>query len=64
MVEQGNSYRQIARALHLSKTTVNEIVKRHRQSSPFSQIESFQPTMADQLQSMAPFLLRRAAQCR
>ena len=32
MVEQGSSYRQIARELHLSKTTVNEIVKRHRQS--------------------------------
>lgn len=32
MVEQGISYRQIARELHLSKTTVNEIVKRHRQS--------------------------------
>ena len=51
MVEQGNSYRQIAGALHLSKTTVNEIVKRHRQLNPFSQIESFQPTMANQLQS-------------
>lgn len=53
MVEQGNSYRQIAGALHLSKTTVNEIVKRHRQLNPFSQIEIKQPTMANQLQSMA-----------
>ena len=53
MVEQGNSYRQIAGALHLSKTTVNEIVKRYRQSNPFSQIESFQPTMANHLQSKA-----------
>ncbi len=51
MVEQGNSYRQIAGALHLSKTTVNEIVKRHRQFNPFSQIETKQPTMANQFQS-------------
>lgn len=51
MVEQGNSYRQIAAALHLSKTTVNEIVKRHRQLNPFSQIEIKQPNMANQLQS-------------
>ena len=51
MVEQGNSYRQIAGALHLSKTTVNEIVKRYRKSNPMSQIEVKQPTMANQLQS-------------
>jgi DNA invertase Pin-like site-specific DNA recombinase len=51
MVEQGNSYRQIAAALHLSKTTVNEIVKRHRQLNQSSQIEIKQPTMANQLQS-------------
>lgn len=30
MVEQGSSYRYIAKELHLSKTTVTEIVKRHR----------------------------------
>lgn len=30
MVSEGHSYRQIAQELHLSKTTVNEIVKRHR----------------------------------
>ncbi len=30
MVSEGHSYRQIARELHLSKTTVNEIVKRHK----------------------------------
>ncbi len=30
MVAEGHSYRQIARELHLSKTTVNEIVKRYR----------------------------------
>lgn len=30
MVSEGHSYRQIAHELHLSKTTVNEIVKRHR----------------------------------
>ena len=53
MVEQGNSYRQIAGALHLSKTTVNEIVKRHRQLNPFSQIEIKQPNITNQLQSMA-----------
>jgi DNA invertase Pin-like site-specific DNA recombinase len=34
MVEQGTSYRQIARELHLSKTTVNDIVKRHKASQP------------------------------
>lgn len=32
MVEQGHSYRQIAAKLKLSKSTVNDIVKRHRQS--------------------------------
>ena len=53
MVEQGNSYRQIAGALHLSKTTVNEIVKRYRQSNPFSQIKTKQPTTANHLQSKA-----------
>ena len=31
MVSNGHSYRQIAHELHLSKTTVNEIVKRDRQ---------------------------------
>ncbi|HEY9866344.1 MAG TPA: helix-turn-helix domain-containing protein, partial [Candidatus Obscuribacterales bacterium] len=30
MVEQGSSYRCIAKELNLSKTTVSEIVKRHR----------------------------------
>jgi len=30
MVQSGYSYRQIAASLHLSKTTVNSIVKRHR----------------------------------
>lgn len=33
LVEQGHSYRAIARQLHLSKTTVNDIVKRHRQKT-------------------------------
>ena len=33
MVAEGHSYRQIAHELHLSKTTVNEIVKRDRQKS-------------------------------
>ncbi len=33
MVTEGHSYRQIARELHLSKTTVNEIVKRDRQAN-------------------------------
>ena len=31
MVEEGHSQRTIAKKLNLSKTTVNEIVKRHRQ---------------------------------
>jgi DNA invertase Pin-like site-specific DNA recombinase len=33
MVQSGYSYRKIAASLHLSKTTVNDIVKRHRLSS-------------------------------
>lgn len=33
MVTEGHSYRQIAQSLHLSKTTVNEIVKRDRQKA-------------------------------
>jgi putative DNA-invertase from lambdoid prophage Rac len=33
MVSEGHSYRQIAQSLHLSKTTVNEIVKRHRHAN-------------------------------
>jgi DNA invertase Pin-like site-specific DNA recombinase len=33
MVAKGHSYRQIARELHLSKTTVNNIVKRDRQEN-------------------------------
>lgn len=32
LVESGYSYRKIAEQLNLSKTTVNDIVKRHRQS--------------------------------
>ncbi len=36
MVSEGNSYRQIAQKLHLSKTTVNEIVKRHRHTTVHS----------------------------
>lgn len=49
MVEQGSSYRKIAQALHLSKTTVNDIVKRHRQVHPDLPIN--QPTMAPRKQS-------------
>ncbi len=33
MVTKGHSYRHIAQELHLSKTTVNEIVKRHRRAN-------------------------------
>jgi len=33
MLSQGYSYRKIAASLHLLKTTVNDIVKRHRLSS-------------------------------
>ena len=33
LVEQGHSYRQIAKELHLSKNTVNEIAKRYRQAT-------------------------------
>lgn len=32
MVLEGYSYRKIAEELNISKTTVNDIVKRHRQS--------------------------------
>ena len=38
MVSDGHSYRQIAQKLHLSKTTVNEIVKRHRHITVHSSI--------------------------
>ncbi|BAY16486.1 phage integrase / plasmid pRiA4b ORF-3-like protein (plasmid) [Anabaenopsis circularis NIES-21] len=53
MVQSGYSYRKIAASLHLSKTTVNNIVKRHRlesnatkdnQTNLISNLE--QPTMA------------------
>ena len=39
MVSEGRSYRQIARELHLSKTTVNQIVKRHRRTTVHSSID-------------------------
>ncbi|QHG21019.1 recombinase family protein [Nostoc sp. ATCC 53789] len=39
MVQQGYSYRKIAEKLNLSKTTVNDIVKRHRQSGSESALE-------------------------
>jgi putative DNA-invertase from lambdoid prophage Rac len=41
MVCEGHSYRQIARQLHLSKTTVNDIMKRHRHATvkPLVQLE-------------------------
>ena len=40
MVELGHSYRQIAATLKLSKSTVNDIVKRHRQLASHSPIAS------------------------
>ena len=53
MVQQGYSYRKIAALLHLSKTTVLNIVKRHRLSSNATTLKSpnlipdiEQPTMA------------------
>jgi DNA invertase Pin-like site-specific DNA recombinase len=39
MVQQGYSYRKIAEILNLSKTTVNDIVKRHRQSAKKPSLE-------------------------
>ncbi|MEA5516761.1 recombinase family protein [Nodularia sp. UHCC 0506] len=39
MVGDGYSYRKIAEKLNLSKTTVNDIVKRHRQSTKKSELE-------------------------
>ncbi|MGH2415919.1 MAG: recombinase family protein [Microcystaceae cyanobacterium] len=39
MVNDGYSYRKIAEKLNLSKTTVNDIVKRHRQSAQKSELE-------------------------
>lgn len=42
LVEQGHSYRQIAAELNLSKSTVNEIVKRQRQLSSQSSRSSVQ----------------------
>ncbi|WP_127011312.1 helix-turn-helix domain-containing protein (plasmid) [Chlorogloeopsis fritschii PCC 9212] len=32
-MSKGYSYRKIATSLHISKTTVNDIVKRHRNTS-------------------------------
>ena len=43
MVTEGHSYRQIAQELHLSKTTVNDIVKRHRQANVKSLKSLVQP---------------------
>jgi len=40
MVGDGYSYRKIAEKLNLSKTTVNDIVKRHRQSEQKSELEN------------------------
>ncbi len=54
MVEQGNSYRQIAQALHLSKTTVNDIIQRHRQAHPDFLIKK--STMTARKQSKAPVI--------
>lgn len=39
MVSDGYSYRKIAASLNLSKTTVNDIVKRYRQSAQKSELE-------------------------
>ena len=39
MVSDGYSYRKIADSLNLSKTTVNDIVKRHRQSATQSDLK-------------------------
>ncbi|WP_244919220.1 helix-turn-helix domain-containing protein [Nostoc commune] len=38
-MQQGYSYRKIAEILNLSKTTVNDIVKRHRQSAKKPELE-------------------------
>jgi transposase len=54
MVERGNSYRQIAKVLHLSKTTVNDIVKRH-QLSNYHQSQSL-PTMTSQQKVASPII--------
>ncbi len=40
MVDLGRSYRQIAAELKLSKSTVNDIVKRHRQLGSYSNTSS------------------------
>lgn len=54
MVEQGNSYRQIAQALHLSKTTVNDIIQRHYQAHPNFLIKK--SAMTTKKQSKAPVI--------
>jgi putative DNA-invertase from lambdoid prophage Rac len=54
MVEQGNSYRQIAQALHLSKTTVNDIIQRHRKAHPDFLIKK--STMTTRKQSKEPVI--------
>jgi putative DNA-invertase from lambdoid prophage Rac len=43
LVESGYSYRKIAEKLNLSKTTVNDIVKRHRQSVQTSEETPCEP---------------------
>lgn len=57
MVESGNSYRSIARTLKLSKTTVNDIVKRHRQSHPdfYPQVSKMAPRKKSKAQSIYQF---------
>ena len=43
LVGSGYSYRKIAEKLNLSQTTVNDIVKRHRQSAQKSEATLCEP---------------------
>lgn len=52
MVSEGYSYRKIARELNLSKTTVNDIVKRHR--LPSNSINTTQRFMSAKKSSSTP----------
>ena len=56
MVKQGNSYRQIAKVLRLSKTTVNDIVKRHSHSSVHSR--SSAKTMTSKIADQTVYQLK------
>ena len=58
MVENGISYRTIAHDLKLSKTTVAEIVKRHRQAHPDVQLPRSRSKMAPRKNAQSIYQLK------